>query len=237
MSANYANGAGLLAFVPGRTLTPEPRWYLGLDLGQRRDHSALAAVELCWHHRGRCPVTYANLFQPEAAIRSLNRFPLGTSYEDLFQLVSQSLTRRYQNAELVIDAGGPGPPMVDRLRQTLPNGVNLRPVIITGGKGQNTLTGGYTGIPRRSLLSALLLTIGNHAIICEDSVENWDLFEEELIELNGDNTHPESGKGHDDLVMAVALALNAAIRDTPILLPGSKEREESKFGFVGKRLF
>ncbi|MFN0102672.1 MAG: hypothetical protein ACKV2U_11350 [Bryobacteraceae bacterium] len=243
MPENYENTAGLVNFVPCHTRHPEPKSYLGLDLGQRHDHSALAALELTWAPRGRCQLTYADRYQPELAIRSLTRFPLGTDYDELYQLVSARLALhhqapRLQTMELVVDAGGPGPPMVDRLRKTLSANVAVRPVIITGGKGQNTLTGGYIGIPRRSLITTLLLTMAAHSLTCEEGLPNWDLFEEELVELRGDTTHPGHSKAHDDLVMAVALALSAAVRDTPQLLPASekKEREKVRFGFIDKPL-
>jgi len=34
-----------------------PSWYLGFDLGQRQDYTALATTELFWTHTGRDAVT------------------------------------------------------------------------------------------------------------------------------------------------------------------------------------
>ncbi len=239
MSHPIENGAGLVSFVPGRTRQPEPKAYNGLDLGRRKDHSALAGLDLLWFPRGHCPVTYAHLYQPRLDIRSLTRFPYGTDYDDLHTLVSKHLELRSQKQELVIDAGGPGLPMVDRLRNTLTANVAIRPVFITGGKVENTLSGGYVSIPRRSLITTLLLVIDAHSLTCKEGLEHWDIFEDELIELRGDTSHPASSSGHDDLVMALALAVSAAVRDTPQLLPPSDERKADgrRFGFIDKPLF
>ena len=236
------SGAGTIDFVRGATQLPAPKKYIGLDLGQRFDHSAIASVELSWRHRGRDPYSFAEQYQPELKITSLHRFPLGLSYEKVHELVLERLATESRKLELVVDAGGPGPPVVDRLRKSLPSNISLNPVIITGGKGQNTLTGGYTGIPRRSLLSSLLMTMTVGSIVCDEGTENWNLFVEELVELSGDTTHPTGGAMHDDLVMAVALAVTAAIRDTPSLLPGApaettRKSSGPKYGHQSKPLW
>ena len=240
MSNDTQDKAGLVDFMPGLTRYPEPKWYLGLDLGQRHDHSALAAIELIWIFRGICRVTYVHHYQPEAVIRSLTRFPLGTCYDELQKIVESRLDNLPPSKkELIIDAGGPGPPVVDRLRKTLPGNVKILPVIITGGKGINTLTGGYTGIPRRTLITTLLLAMGTGSLVCEEATENFVKFEDELVELRGDNTHPGTSRAHDDLVMAVSLALSSATRDVPDLLPQPPggEKKRSKFGYSDKPLF
>jgi len=239
MSTTNTNKAGLIEFIPGRTRTPEPKSYYGLDLGQRKDHSALAALDLTWTRHGHCPVTYAHLYQPSVAIRALVRFPLGTNYDKIHRLVTDQLDERHYPKQLIIDAGGPGPPIVDRFRESLGDSVTIRPVMITGGKGQNTLTGGYTGIPRRTLITTLLLAIGAHSLTCEEGLQNWDIFESELIELRGDTAQPGDSNAHDDLVMAVALALNAATNDTPELLPATEPKgpQRTKYGYIDKPLF
>lgn len=217
---NTPSGAGVIDFVRGATLLPEPKLYNGLDLGQRFDHSAIAAVELTWRHRGKDPATYAERWQPQLKITRLERFPVGLDYDELHKIVAASLATEHRQLELIVDAGGPGPPVVDRLKKSLANNIQLKPVIITGGKGQNTLTGGYTGIPRRSLISTLLMTMTVGSLMVEEGLPNWDQLVEELVELSAETTHPAGGAMHDDLVMALALAVYRAVRDTPSLLPG-----------------
>ena len=69
--------AGTLRFVRHCTRFPGPLWYLALDAGQRRDHSALAVLYLSWTAQGLCPTTYEHLVQPHLEIRFLKRFPIG----------------------------------------------------------------------------------------------------------------------------------------------------------------
>jgi hypothetical protein len=239
---NTRSGAGIIHYVRGATRLPEPKLYNGLDLGQRFDHSAIAAVELSWCHRGKDPVSYAELYQPQLKITRLERFPVGLDYGELHKIVVASLATEHRKLELIIDAGGPGPPVVDRLRGSLASNIHLKPVIITGGKGHNTLTGGYTGIPRRSLISTLLMTMTVTSLIVEEGLPNWDQLVDELVELSAETTHPVGGAMHDDLVMAVAMAVYVAVTDTPSLLPSHPAEpppaaKRSPFGHQSRPLF
>lgn len=219
-NGNNPNKAGILKFVPGHTLTPVNRTYHGLDLGHRHDHSALAEIEVQWNLLGRCATTWANLYQPEVELKRILRFPLGTPYDHVIEMVTSQLSRSASNKDILsVDAGGPGVPVVERLRQTLFGKAIVRPVLITGGRGQNTQTDGYTGVPRRTLISNLLIAISANTLYAQPGVENWKLFIEEMAELRGDTTHPSGSRHHDDTVMAVALALYAALQDTKQLLP------------------
>ncbi|MBL8239318.1 MAG: terminase family protein [Bryobacterales bacterium] len=222
------SGAGIVNHLRGAAAIPAPRKYIGLDLGQRFDHSAIAAIEVTWRHLGHDPYLFTEQYQAQMRITSLHRFPVGLSYEKTYELVMQRLTQEHRSLELIVDAGGPGPPVVDRLRASLPGHIVLKPVIITGGKGRNTLTGGYTGIPRRSLLSTLLMSMTVGSLTCDEGTPGWETFVGELVELSGATTHPAGGAMHDDLVMAVTLAVNAAVRDSPSLLPGQPSQPETK---------
>ncbi len=226
-----ATGPGLLRYVRSATRVPHPRWYLGLDLGQRRDHSALSMLELSWEPQGQCRVDYSWLFQPRLAVRTLERFPLGVSYERLHLIILERLRLldRHEPAppsatppfrRLIVDAGGPGPPVVDRLRLSLPRHVRLSPVIITGGRTPSLLSGGYDGIPRRAILSRLIHMIACGSLVAPKVIDGWQQFRAEMLDLSGDSTHPASPGAHDDLVIAVGLAAWAAAADTPELLPG-----------------
>ncbi|HEU0118987.1 MAG TPA: hypothetical protein VFQ91_00555 [Bryobacteraceae bacterium] len=237
--------AGIVLFVPRQARGPEHKLYFGLDLGQRRDHSALVAVQLGWEALGQCPVTFAQRFRPELEIRSLDRFPLGTCYDGLSGVVLDRVAEAAgacasaPDQHLIIDAGGPGPPVVDRLRKIAPASLNVHPVIITGGKGVNSLSGGYTGIPRRTLVSTVLYAIGAASLRCVPGLAGWDNLVEELVMLRAGDTQPEDQGAHDDVVMALALAVHAAVRDTPEILPEPRDarRAARTFGYVNRPLF
>jgi hypothetical protein len=216
--------AGKLRFVRHVTRFPDPMWYFGLDLGQRFDHSALAALHLRWTPQGRCPVTFEYQFEPHLEIRFLKRFPIGITYEKLYELLKEAFqhfdpTLPWRAKHLIIDAGGPGPPLVDRLRRHLSESVRIKPVIITGGKGANSLSGGYTGVPRRTIVSNLQLLMGARTIKCDPKLDSWPILKAELLELSGATTHPEDYKSHDDVAMATGLAAWSATTDFPELLP------------------
>ena len=216
--------AGTLRFVRHSSRFPSPFWYLALDIGQRRDHSALAALRLHWTAEGQCAATYEFLFRPHLEIRFLRRFPIGLSYEKLYELLKDRLqdfdpALPLKAKQLIIDAGGPGPPLVDRLRAHLSKHIAIKPVIITGGKGANTLTGGYTGVPRRTIVSNLQLLLAARTLKCDSSLDGWPVLKEELLELSGADTQPAHSSAHDDLAIATALAAWAAARDFPELLP------------------
>jgi hypothetical protein len=159
----------------------------------------------------------------------LERIPLGTSYEEIHLIIGDKLksmeyaivrdtNRAPPKQELVIDAGGPGPPMVDRLRRTL-KGLQITPVIITGGKGENGLANGYTSVPRRTIITRLVQMISTQMLRCPESLSGFNEFREELLHLSGTTTHPQGRQMHDDLVMSTGLAAWAALRDFPELYP------------------
>ena len=215
---------GLLRFVRHSTRFPATLWYLALDAGQRRDHSALAVLCLDWVAHGQCRITYEHLFEPKLEIRFLKRFPIGLSYEKLYELLKDRLQEldpalKLRAKQLIIDAGGPGPPLVDRLRANLSKHVTIKPVIITGGKGANTLAGGYTGVPRRTIVSNLQLLLAAKTLKCDTTLDGWSLLKEELLELSGNDTQPADNTAHDDLAIATGLAAWAAATDFPELLP------------------
>ncbi|HTU19012.1 MAG TPA: hypothetical protein VMG10_13205 [Gemmataceae bacterium] len=85
-------------------------YILGLDLGQRRDYSALAIVERRWQPHP----DDAGKPMSHFAIRHLQRWPLGTSYTvvaaDLAALLRQPPLDR---PVLVVDQTGVGQGVVD----------------------------------------------------------------------------------------------------------------------------
>jgi hypothetical protein len=208
---------------------PETSWYIGLDLGQRRDFSALACLELSWFNTGRCPVTFEWMFVPSLVLLALDRFPLGTDYEEIPRMLGRrvehidAMPRPYSQGappkHVIIDGGGPGPPVIDRIRRQMRALVTVRPVLITGGKGQSSLTDGYTGVPRRVLISDVLLLLSNHTLQLPPDLEHSETLEEEFSNLSGGSSQPVSSNAHDDLVMALALGVWGALKEAPELLP------------------
>jgi hypothetical protein len=215
-------------------------WEFGLDLGQRKDHSAISATELLWTPQGRCPVRFEYLFEPRLHVRYLKRFPKGLSYDRIYSLVDDCIGALAPvwpgvRQELIIDASGPGAPIVDRLRRNLQRDLVVRPVLITGGNIARRLKGGYTSVPRRELVSVIQLVMAAQTLKCAREVDGYQTLKDELLELGALDTQPVSGRAHDDLAIALGLAVWAATRHTPELLPESEasRKQESRRSLYG----
>ncbi|MBI2688528.1 MAG: hypothetical protein HYX27_19660 [Acidobacteria bacterium] len=224
---------------------PQYRFYFGLDLGQRQDHSAITAAELTWTHAGKCPYRYEDRYTPWLHIRHLERFPVGTPYEKLYNLVGKVVREIYprqtygtpHTKTLVIDASGPGGPVVERLRDNLPNGIEIKPAIITGGNSTNALKDGFTGVPRKTLVSDLQLLLAAESIKCEPDLPGFNTLIEELLELQTGSTQPAASSAHDDLAVATALATWGAIQDASQLLPQTDDSFRRRRIYQQNRLF
>ena len=119
---------------------PGSRFYLGLDLGQARDYSAIAIAERRVQLTGaRDPVTYLDHTRTRIFIRHLERIPLRTPYPEVVARV-RAITQRYHGRRLqvIMDTTGVGAAVRDMLAQAQ-LGVSVLGVTITGGR-QATFT-------------------------------------------------------------------------------------------------
>ena len=133
----------------GRNIHPPvTRHFIGLDLGQAADFTALAVLS----------GVFANGAKPIFQVGHLERFALGTSYPDIVRQVVK-LTHRPELGEtweLVIDGTGVGRAVVDLFKEALADQPRrVHPLTITGG---NTATAGLIGahVRKRDLVQTLL---------------------------------------------------------------------------------
>jgi len=180
-------------------------FYVGVDLGQRRDHSAIAVVEQWQKSKQRL-------------VRSVTRVPLGTPYPDVVERVRRTV----QHAELagqcavVVDATGVGAPVVEMMHRA-GLGCGLWAVTMTSGE-QARAAGSMGGVsrftvPKVDLISGVqtLLESGNLRI-APDLREAGSLLRElrdMRMEVTGAGRMRLGADGcgeHDDLVIALALA-------------------------------
>src|SRR5687768_6255688 len=118
-------------------------WFLGLDLGQALDYTALVAMQ-------RWQKGAVNHY----AIRHLERFPLRTPYPAIVEYVVGLVQRDpLAGSYLVVDQTGVGRAVVDLLWQASLNAY-LRPVTITAGHRIAADGGGYH-VPKKELIGAL----------------------------------------------------------------------------------
>ena len=189
-------------------------YFIGLDLGQVRDPSAIAVLERTEISVGRSPVTFEPIVEKRFSFRHLESLPLGLDYPSQVEHV-RTLVQRPELAQsvttLIVDATGVGRPVVDLLRRAaLP--CRVMPVIITGGD-RETCESGIWHVPKRDLITGLLVLFQRGEIeICGHLAES-DTLARELgamrikVSLRGQDTYGAWREGeHDDLVLAAALA-------------------------------
>ena len=129
--------------------------FVGLDLGQKQNPTALCMVDRVDEmYDAKDPVTWDWLRSRRYHLRHLERFPLGMSYPDVVERVAKLVRSgplRGQ-CELVVDATGVGGAVVDLLRAARLE-CRVVPVTITGGDaavaGGSGLAGAEAGSHRR----------------------------------------------------------------------------------------
>ncbi len=183
------------------------QYNIGLDLGKRRDHAALAVIERIDHHSAYTGSTMNSL-----NVVLLERIPLGTPYTVLVAAVRnllQSDELRGRSA-LAVDATGVGGPVVDMLRRCQ-LGCDLSAVTITAGEHEST--NGYEySVPKQDLISGLQVHLELGQLRIAKSLKQCGSLVRELADVRMATRN--SGRvrigadacgEHDDLVIAVAL--------------------------------
>ena len=196
--------------------------FVGLDLGQSQDFTALVVLERVEVKGAFDHVVYAHKLKPVLQLRWLERIALGTAYPDVVERVktvmrSPALCGR---GHLVADATGVGRPVVDLIKAA-EIGCKLWPVLITGGEVESSGQGFYR-VPKRDLIIGLqVLLQKGHLRIAKGLKEAATLLREmrEMrvrVTTTGAEQYGVWRQGeHDDLVLAVALACWAARRVYP----------------------
>jgi hypothetical protein len=205
----------MINLAPRPPSTHPERFFSALDLGQRADHSAFALLhrleiptgEFDYAHRR--PVTRLAL-----SLRHLHRWPLGAPYLDVARWTIQALRnlpRQQFQPSLAIDAAGPGAPVYEILRAAR-TGALLQPVIITSGHQASQARDNTLLVPRSQLLSQLRLAFERGQLRLHGGLPLASALRDELAALGQCDT-----AFHDDLAIALALALHSALLQTPTL--------------------
>lgn len=191
-------------------------YFLGLDLGQAQDYTALAILE----RHGKKKEEHKFL------CRHLHRWPLRTSYPAIVADVarldrSEQLKQSTERAVLAVDATGVGAPVVDLLRQERLS-ARLEPIQITGGDTFSREPK-VTRVPKRELVSACQVALQSDRLKIAPELELASVLMRELqnfkVKISLDTAHDSYGAwregAHDDLVLAVALALWMGTHERP----------------------
>ena len=209
-------------------------FFVGLDLGQAADFTAVAVME-CTEAKlipppptsrdsfemvgigdatGRSAVAKVTQETPIGKtyhIRFCERLEKGTAYPDIVRWISTLVTKLLTRAQvgLVVDATGVGRPIVDMFTQS---GLKCVPVNVTGGQNDN-FGNGVWNVPKKDLVGAAKAMLGKKLLKIDDGLEHKDVLIREIenfrIKIN-ERTRHESYEAwresdHDDLVFALCL--------------------------------
>jgi hypothetical protein len=190
-------------------------YYLGLDLGQTTDFTALTVVERSVRFEGE---------QGEFlhALRHLQRFPLGTPYGEIVTAVARMVASRplQGQAVLTVDHTGVGRPVVEMLRQ---GSVACRivPVTITAGHSVTQGGDGSMRVPKADLVTSVLLAFQSRRLKIPRALPDTGALVQELLNFRTKITaagnevfESRRDRDHDDLVLALALAVWSGEKDT-----------------------
>ena len=195
-------------------------FYVGLDLGQSADYTALSVVQSV------AEVDDNGELGKGLHLRHLERYQLRTPYPEIADKVaalmrSEALNRdeydpsRHRVAkarlELVVDDTGVGRAVSDLLRVRK---LKFTAVTITGGDKANAAAGGRYRVPKRDLVAALEVPFHTGALKVAEGLALWPALKKELLnfrrKINLATAHDSyehwRETDHDDLVLATALA-------------------------------
>lgn len=184
---------------------------VGVDIGQAVDPTAIVVVE-----SGRPDPTPQEDRPPvEFLVRHIERVPLGTSYIDVVEKiahVSEVVAAAFgQSVMTVVDATGVGKPVVDMLRRRL--ALPLRAVTFTAAADEVHPDPHAWRVPKRDLVMALEVVLqdrrlhtASNLLLAEDLRAELQAFEVNVSKHGHDSYEAAHGR-HDDLVMALCLAV------------------------------
>ncbi len=183
-------------------------FYLGVDLGQVRDYTALAILG---HVEKTTETNERVQREHEWHLGHVDRLPLGTSYQDITKHI-KSIIRKFEHdgkgITLIVDATGVGRPVVDSLRE---EGLKPVPVTITPGLTVSYNDGEWH-VPKRDLISAAIVMLGKKELRIAPGIKYKDTLIRELqnfqVEINvatGHDSYAPWREGeHDDLVLSLS---------------------------------
>ena len=200
-----------------------PTYFVGLDLGQARDYTALAVLERRPIDDGRMTIDESHLDtnnrhssinnRQSYHCRHLERLPLGTLYPQVVERVQVLLSTPplCDGCTLCVDATGVGKPVVDMLIQA---GLPVCAVTITGGDTvSHAGAGDHWRVPKRELVSTLQVLLQSERLKFAQSLPLAHTLVQELLTFQVKLTMPANEifgtwreGAHDDLVLALALA-------------------------------
>ncbi|MBI2687310.1 MAG: hypothetical protein HYX27_13405 [Acidobacteria bacterium] len=194
--------------------------FVGLDLGQRNDYSAVAIIDVVEETSNRRdPVTFAFYQTTRLHLRAIERVSLGASPGEIPSKIRPVVLKpppghfgSRLSITLAVDAGGPGVPVLEMLRQSRLDCHILGASIAANGTGVQLPNGNYS-VSRSELTGMLRFVLENRLLVFPAELPLRDELAGELAAIES-----QSGQSkHDDMAMAIALALWAIPKRQPTL--------------------
>ncbi|MGB6771672.1 MAG: hypothetical protein WBF51_06660, partial [Candidatus Dormiibacterota bacterium] len=148
-------------------------------------------------------------------IRWLQRVPLGTPYPAVVEHLAKvaEAAKSWGSTTIVLDGTGVGAPVVDLMRRA--TSVPIRAIVFTAGDHERADGHDVARVPKRDLVSGLEVVLQERRL---DVTPDCPLRAELEAELKAfdysitDRGHSlfSARRGHDDMVMALCLALHHA---------------------------
>lgn len=194
------------------------RFFLGLDLGQQSDFTALAVLQKT---------------DGQFVLRQIER-TRGQPYPKIADEIGKLMRKpELRGAVLAVDETGVGRPVVELLRRVLPRGfaldyatalasygvadvavrTNLVPVTITGGHADSSDGKNGFHVPKKNLIASAMVLFQERRLVMDPAMPHVAELVKELqefqvkITMAGNETFGAWRESkHDDLVFALALA-------------------------------
>jgi hypothetical protein len=208
---------------PATARSEETRYFMGVDLGQANDPTAIAVIRpvryLLWtgvelpKSNQAWPEERPSVFQ----CGYLERVPLGVTYPAVVNHVASLLMRPIWNGkiDLIVDATGVGAPVVDLFKAA---GITHSAVTITGGNSESR-DGHRFSVPKMTLISQLQALLHEGRLQIQKELPDAAELVRELQDFRVNYT--ETGRmtfgaregRHDDMVLALAMAVWRATKN------------------------
>jgi hypothetical protein len=187
--------------------------FVGLDLGQPHEFTALAVLE---RPRGT-PHAPRERPRPAYALRHLQRFPPGTPYPEVARSLRALLqTPPLPGAVVGVDQTGVGKAVRELVAEELAGRVwcTFAPVTVTAGVGAvGSAPGCGLLAPKVELVGTLQVLLQTRRLRIADALPEAEILVRELAAfrtnppvLRGESLEAWRERDHDDLVLAVAVA-------------------------------
>jgi hypothetical protein len=200
----------------GSTLTrakTDVRYYMGIDLGQAADPSAIAVlrrVRKLETYTDRRDAIWKDVAPILLQLGYLERIPLGVSYPSIVRHVIELLQRPIWkgNIQVVIDETGVGRPVCDLFRSA---GVTFLGVNITAGN-EERIERDRAYVPKITIISLMQALLHEARLHLHSELAEAENLRRELENFNvrytdaGRMTFAAGGSNKDDMTLALALA-------------------------------